>query len=55
LCRDFVEDSFRIHLGMGVLNSLGAAVEPTVLGALTLGTYWLVLYWMFRKKIFVKI
>jgi predicted acyltransferase len=55
LCRDFVEDSFRIHLGMGLLNSLSAAVEPTVLGALTLGTYWLVLYWMFRKKIFVKI
>jgi heparan-alpha-glucosaminide N-acetyltransferase len=55
LCRDFVENSFRIHLGMRVLNSLGTALEPTVLGALTLGTYWLVLYWMFTKKIFVKI
>jgi predicted acyltransferase len=55
LCRDFVENSFRIHLGMRVLNSLGTALEPTVLGSLTLLTYWLVLYWMFKKKVFVKI
>jgi predicted acyltransferase len=55
LCRDFVENSFRIHLGMRALNVLGAAVEPTVLGVLTLATYWLVLHWMFKKKIFIKI
>jgi len=55
LSRQFVEGSFRIHLGMHVLDCLGAAVEPTVLGALTLFTYWLVLYWMFRKKIFLRI
>ncbi len=55
LCRDFVESSFRIHLGVHVLNGLGTAIEPTVLGGLTLATYWLVLYWMFKKKIFIKI
>lgn len=55
LCRDFVENSFRVHLGMRVLNILGSAIEPTVLGVFTLATYWLVLYWMFRKKVFVKI
>ena len=55
LCRGFVETSFRIHLGMGVLNLLGPGLEPTLLGALTLMVYWLVLYWMFRKKIFVRI
>lgn len=55
LCREFVENSFRIHLGMGVLNFLGPGLEPTLLGALTLMAYWLVLYWMFRKKNFVRI
>ena len=55
LCRDFVQNSFRIHLGLRVFNIFGTAVEPTVLGALTLATYWLVLYWMFRRKIFLKI
>ncbi len=55
LGRGFVESSFRIHLGMRVLNCLGTALEPTVLGALTLAAYWLVLYWMFGKKLFIKI
>jgi len=55
LGEDFVESSFRIHLGMRVLNVFGTAVEPVVLGALTLLTYWLVLYWMYRKKIFLRI
>jgi heparan-alpha-glucosaminide N-acetyltransferase len=55
LCREFVESSFRIHLGAGVLNCLGPGLEPTVVGAFTLATYWLVLYWMFRKKIFLRI
>lgn len=55
LCRGFVENSFRIHLGERVLNCFGAGLEPTVVGALTLMTYWLVLYWMYRKKIFLRI
>jgi predicted acyltransferase len=55
LCRNFVESSFRIHLGEGVLNCLGPAMEPTLVGILTMFAYWLVLYWMFKKKIFVRI
>jgi heparan-alpha-glucosaminide N-acetyltransferase len=54
-CEDLVESSFRINLGMRVLNIFGQAVEPTVLGALTLGVYWLMLYWMYRNKIFIRI
>jgi predicted acyltransferase len=55
LCEDFVESSFRIHLGMRVLNVFGTTVEPVVLGALTLLTYWLILYWLYRKRIFLRI
>jgi predicted acyltransferase len=55
LCREFVEDSFRIHLGMRVLNMLGTGLEPLVLGGLTLLMYWLVLWWMYRRKIFLRI
>jgi len=55
LCEDFVESSFRINLGMRALNILGPAVEPTVLGALTLGVYWLMLFWMYRNKVFIRI
>ena len=55
LCEEFFQSSFKIHLGMGVLNIFGTAVEPTVLGALTLLSYWLVLYWMFKKRLFIRI
>ena len=55
LCEEFVESSFRINLGASALNILGPALEPIVLGALTLGVYWLMLFWMYRKKLFIRI
>jgi predicted acyltransferase len=55
LFEDFVESSFRINLGMRVLNIFGAAVEPVVIGALTLAFYWVFLYWMYQRKIFLRI
>jgi heparan-alpha-glucosaminide N-acetyltransferase len=55
LWEDFIENSFRIHLGAGVLNALGMTLEPIVMGTLTLLAYWLVLYWMYRRKIFLRI
>jgi heparan-alpha-glucosaminide N-acetyltransferase len=53
--RNFVESSFRINLGSAVLGVFGPRIEPFFVGALTLCTYWLVLYWMFRKRIFIRI
>jgi len=55
LSRNFVESSFRINLGPSVLNLFGQRLENFLVGVLTLCTYWVVLYWMFRKRIFVRI
>jgi predicted acyltransferase len=55
LFEDFILSSFRIHLGMRVLNVFGTALEPVFIGALTLAVYWLILHWMFRNKIFLRI
>jgi len=55
VCEEFVESSFRINLGMRALNVFGTGLEPLVLGTLTLGAYWLMLYWMYRKKVFIRI
>ncbi|MGO9339924.1 MAG: acyltransferase family protein [Terracidiphilus sp.] len=55
LCEDFVQSSFRINLGERALNFFGPGLEPLVLGALTLAAYWLMLFWMYRKKIFLRI
>jgi heparan-alpha-glucosaminide N-acetyltransferase len=55
LFEEFIQSSFRIHLGASVLNAFGPALEPLFLGALTLASYWLILYWMFKKRIFIRI
>jgi heparan-alpha-glucosaminide N-acetyltransferase len=55
LWEDFIQNSFRIHLGMSLLSILGAQLEPLVIGSLTLLVYWLALYWMFKRKVFIRI
>ena len=54
LCRGFFEEIFRIHLGWA-LNMMGPALQTIVLGMLVLGTYWVILFWMYRRKIFIRI
>jgi predicted acyltransferase len=47
LCEGFFESTWRIHLGPGL---------PALLtGAMTLGAYWLVLWWMHRRKLYLRI
>lgn len=55
LFEDFVYSSFRIHLGEKPFQIFGTGVEPLVLGAAVLFTYWLMLFWMYRRKLFLKI
>ncbi len=54
LCEDFIEKCIRINLGWA-LNVMGTALQPIVLGTLTLVVYWLILFWMYRKKLFIRI
>ena len=51
----FVVDSFRIHLGRGAFQLFGPGLEPLLLGIATLTVYWLILYWMFRRKLFLRV
>jgi heparan-alpha-glucosaminide N-acetyltransferase len=51
----FIGDSFRIHLGAGIFQVFGGAVQPFVQGAAILFTYWLILYWMYSRKLFLRI
>ena len=50
-----VADAFRIHLGTAPFQVFGARLEPLTRGALQLLTYWLILFWMYRRKIFLRI
>jgi predicted acyltransferase len=51
----FLRDAFRTHLGRDTLQAFGAAYEPVVVGALSLLVFWFMLYWMYRRRIFIRI
>jgi len=55
LFEKFITDSFRIHLGQGAFLIFGAGVQPFVQGLAVLATYWLILLWMYRRKLFLRI
>ena len=55
MLRGFVTDTFRIHLGPRFFALFGGGIEPLVRGCAILGVYWLALWWMYRRKIFLRI
>lgn len=55
LWEEFVVNSFRIHLGPNVFQIFGPGIEPFVRGSIVLLVFWLILYWMYRRKIFLRI
>lgn len=55
LFEGFIASSFRIHLGSGLFEVFGKDAAPSVLGAAVLLTYWLILFWMYRRKLYLRI
>jgi len=55
LFEGFIIDSFHINLGPHVFQIFGTALEPLTQGAVVLLMYWLILWWMYRRKLFLKI
>ena len=55
LLEEFIVDSSHINLGPHVFQIFGTALEPLTQGAVVLLTYWLILWWMYRRKLFLKI
>ena len=55
LFRQFIADSFRIHLGVNAFRVFGPGLEPLMQGAAILAVYWLILFWMYRRKLFLRI
>jgi heparan-alpha-glucosaminide N-acetyltransferase len=55
LAHDFITRSFKTHLGPNVFKSWGTPYEPLMAGAAVLLVYWLVLFWMYRRRVFVRI
>lgn len=52
---DFFAKALVRHLGSAPFAILGPAFEKTLLGAAVLGIFWLILLWMNKRKIFLRI
>lgn len=52
---NFIGQSLRTHLGAKAFRLFGGAYEPLVYGALIVMVIWLLLYWMYRRKLFLRI
>src|SRR5947207_13730340 len=50
----FIIDSFRIHLGAHFFAFFGMGVEPLMRGIAVLLVFWAILYWMYKRKIFLR-
>ena len=48
-------NAFRIHFGPRYAEVFGAAYAPFVTGLLVLAIEWLVLWWMYRRKVFIRV
>jgi predicted acyltransferase len=55
LWEDFIINSFHIHLGQRPFAILGPGLQPLLLGIAVMLAYWLVLYWMYKRKLFLRI
>ena len=55
LLEGFISSSFRIHLGGNFFAFFGSGLQPLMHGIAVLLCYWLILLWMYRRKIFLKI
>jgi len=51
----FIVSSLKIHLGAGFFAFLGPGLEPLLLGSAVLLTFWLILYWMHSRKLYLRI
>ena len=51
----YTAEALRTHLGRGTFQAFGAAYEPILVGGASLLIFWLMLYWMYRRKLFIRI
>jgi predicted acyltransferase len=52
---DYMNRAWLIHLGRGPFEMFGPVFVPVLLGACTLGVFWLMLAWMYRHRVYIRI
>jgi heparan-alpha-glucosaminide N-acetyltransferase len=55
LIREYVVKTCQIHFGANVFKQWGTVYEPFAAGLAVLAVYWLILFWMYQRRIFLRI
>ncbi len=55
LIHHFVVTNFKTHLGQDVFALAGTGLAPLIEGIAVLSVFWLILYWMYRRRLFLRI
>ncbi len=55
LIEKFIAETLKLHLGQDFFKLFGSPYEPLFHGAATLLVMWLLLFWMYRRKLFLRI
>ncbi len=55
LMAGFVRDNIKRHLGEQVFECVGAAYSPILEPLAVLLIFWLILLWMYRRRLFLRI
>ena len=55
LFEGFIAKNLKTHLGQHAFEVFGQPYEPFLHGAATLLVIWLLLFWMYRRKLFLRI
>jgi len=55
LWQDFLVTNLHTHLGYQLFRVFGTGLEPFVTGVTVMLLFWLILFWMYRKKLFLRI
>ena len=51
----FIISSFYVHLGHSPFRVFGPAFEPLLIGIATLSVFYAILWWMYHRKLFIRI
>jgi predicted acyltransferase len=55
LWEGFFKQNLKIHLGRDIWTNLGGLYAPVLEGAVVLGIFWLMCFWLYRKKLFIRV
>lgn len=51
----FIRDSLKTHFGQHIFETMGTIYAPMVERVSVLAVFWLILWWMYRRKLFLRI